>query len=887
MFRPGRGPGRGPAGFVRAFAAANKTSYWVGGSGNWSDATNHWANVSGGLPNAANLPDATTDAVFDASSNATAYTVTINASAVCRDLNFSTPPAVSGTVTLAGSSPLSIAGNMQLLAGMSGTGNTSTITFSSTLAGRTIAFNGASLGGAIVFDGVGGSWTLMDTLSLSATGTGSLTVTNGALFSNGQSLSVARFLSSGSATRTINLSGSAVTLTFSAAGTLWGLNATGLTWIAPASLTYTGTATGTIFSGGGLAYNAVSLSATGNAMSTMIGANSFTSLSITCSAANNNWFLIGANQTVSGALTLAGNSVTNRLFFATCNAAGTPTPGTAFSISAASVTASNTDFMDITGAGAAIPFSGTSLGDCLGNTNITFTPAVSRFWVATSGGSWSATSSWAATTGGASGVTVPLPQDTVTLDANSITSGGRTITIDIPRIGKNVTFATIANTPTVSNSQVTYNFGHLTLGSSMTAALASTHTLAGRSAQTLTSATVTLMGTNAGLNVQAPGGSYTLQDALTVGGTSTVGINLLLGTLDTNGFTVTCPGRVTITAGTLSMGASIIVLTGAGNTSPWLYVSGTIVPGASTVKFTDATATTKTFAGGGQTYNNIWFSGAGTGVFLLSGSNTFNDYKADANLVLQFTASTTTTAASYTIASGCSITSSTASNHTLAKTGGPNVKVNALTVSRSTATPGFTFYARNGSTDGGNNSGWNFYDPDYVLSAVAGAYVIAGSAASVRWGHRLAAVAGAYALAGQAASLLYGRRLTAAAGAYTFSGKTANLLKGYYLAAGAGSFAYAGKVASLLWGHRLTAAAGSYAIAGSVAAQRWNRILRAGAGAYLLAGSAANLIKMAPAQPLDTDQIWYLPSRSTRWNIAPRATTFVLPARGVSYKRRS
>lgn len=39
--------------------------YWVGGTGNWSDATNHWASVSGGTPNAANLPTASDTVNFD------------------------------------------------------------------------------------------------------------------------------------------------------------------------------------------------------------------------------------------------------------------------------------------------------------------------------------------------------------------------------------------------------------------------------------------------------------------------------------------------------------------------------------------------------------------------------------------------------------------------------------------------------------------------------------------------------------------------------------------------------------------------------------------------------------------------------------------------------
>lgn len=50
------------------FGDAPASAYWVGGSGDWTDATNHWATSTGGLPNAANLPDETTDVFIDANS---------------------------------------------------------------------------------------------------------------------------------------------------------------------------------------------------------------------------------------------------------------------------------------------------------------------------------------------------------------------------------------------------------------------------------------------------------------------------------------------------------------------------------------------------------------------------------------------------------------------------------------------------------------------------------------------------------------------------------------------------------------------------------------------------------------------------------------------------
>lgn len=49
--------------------------YWVGGSGNWSDDTNHWATSSGGSPGGGNKPGTADTAIFDASSGSGTCTV--------------------------------------------------------------------------------------------------------------------------------------------------------------------------------------------------------------------------------------------------------------------------------------------------------------------------------------------------------------------------------------------------------------------------------------------------------------------------------------------------------------------------------------------------------------------------------------------------------------------------------------------------------------------------------------------------------------------------------------------------------------------------------------------------------------------------------------------
>lgn len=60
---------------VHPVSASPTDAYWVGGSGDWSDATNHWATTSGGSPNSANLPASTTNVHFDGNSGSS---ITVN-----------------------------------------------------------------------------------------------------------------------------------------------------------------------------------------------------------------------------------------------------------------------------------------------------------------------------------------------------------------------------------------------------------------------------------------------------------------------------------------------------------------------------------------------------------------------------------------------------------------------------------------------------------------------------------------------------------------------------------------------------------------------------------------------------------------------------------------
>ena len=161
--------------------------YWYGGSGNWSDYTNHWSNNSGNSPAspAANAPTSTDDAIFDGNSNATAYTVTIDATANCANLTVGNP-GTSGVTTVAGGLNLNIYGNLSTATGVLVT-HSGTLAFKATSGTKTITTNGVSFGSFIEFNGSGGTFQLVDDLTF----TRNLTLTAGTFDPNGRTVTMA------------------------------------------------------------------------------------------------------------------------------------------------------------------------------------------------------------------------------------------------------------------------------------------------------------------------------------------------------------------------------------------------------------------------------------------------------------------------------------------------------------------------------------------------------------------------------------------------------------------------------------------------------------------------------------------------------------------------
>jgi hypothetical protein len=242
--------------------------YWVGGTGNWSDNTNHWSATSGGSPGASK-PTSADNVYFDENSfTAEGQTVTIDEAANCLDMDW-TGATNSPTLVNSGANVLYIYGSLTFIAAM--TDNHLRNKFMQGTGTHTITTNGLSVCGQIVISGTG-TYSLQDELSLYGVGWGSLCLNKGVFNTNNQNINCIGMTRNGTQGLTVNLGSSVITNL----GVWTFTNLTNLTFDAGTS-TIIMTGNSETFAGGGLTYHNVRFSGT---PTTVTGANTFNTLTV-------------------------------------------------------------------------------------------------------------------------------------------------------------------------------------------------------------------------------------------------------------------------------------------------------------------------------------------------------------------------------------------------------------------------------------------------------------------------------------------------------------------------------------------------------------------------------------------------------------------------------
>lgn len=657
--------------------------YWVGGTGNW-DLTNttNWSATSGGS-GGATVPTSTDDVFFDSGSGS--GTVTVTATVSCQSLDFTGYPTTS---TFTGTGNIQVNGNLKIVSGFTFTHTGIWYLNSSTVSSFTIQTGGNTLNELRIstLSTLASTWTLQDALTANAFQHGAGTFTT-----NNYNLTLQSLTSNTSNTRTLNFGSSVITLSGSTLPVT--LNSTGLTVNAGTS-TININNNNVTFAGANATFYDVSFNGAASTSSSITGANTFRNLTITGRNTENiHQIAISANQTITGTLTVtAGFGGPARTFLRS------NTIGTTRTLTCNAVSFTDTDFRDITIAGSAIPVIGTRLGDCKGNSGITFDASKTVYTTGGGGTQLWVSAIWATSPGGSvSLANFPLAQDTAVVTSGTPTSGGTlTIggafnlgTIDMSaRTTNTMTLATGTQTPSV--------YGNWINGTGITISGTGTMTFAGRGSQTLTSSGKTFTQT---FTINTPGGSVTLQDALLCNRSVTPSFILAAGTFDANGYNVTLSGLssqlsadTTTTSRTLAFGSGTWTIAGSGGftaTSTNLTVTGT-----GTISLTSSSA--KTFAGGGISYAGITLNQGGSGALTISGSNTFKDitntYSATGATSILFTAGTTQILSQFT-ATGAS---------------GKVLTLGSTTTSQATLQKGAAWLMGANSTNGGNNTGLSF-----------------------------------------------------------------------------------------------------------------------------------------------------------------------------------
>jgi len=285
-----------------------------------------------------------------------------------------------------------------------------------------------------------------------------------------------------------------------------------------------------------------------------------------------------------------------------------------------------------------------------------------------------------------------------------VVSGTYTLTINNGNID-NLDFTGFSGTLETTSTAVPSIHRNLTLSSGMTTTNAGgAITLIGTTDSTVTT-NGAVLNQNLGISKTTVTPVVYLGDNLT----SNAALSLVVGTLNTANYAINVASfnsaSTTPSNRVLTLGSSAITVTG----SEW-NVASVVSLTSNTANITMSSSSSKTFAGGGLIYYNLIQGGSGT--LTITGSNTFNDITNTTQpATVTLTSGTTQTVSNFTLSgtSGNFITLNSAtpgSAATLSKSTG-TVSVNYLSITDSTAIGGATWDAYY-STDGGNNSGWNF-----------------------------------------------------------------------------------------------------------------------------------------------------------------------------------
>ncbi len=289
--------------------------------------------------------------------------VTPSSNFLCNDFDLT---GFTGTWSAA---PLSTSGNFTLGAGMTATGGAFTITFTATNS-KTINTNGVNINRSFTFNGVGGTWTLLNNLDINGAQTDrAITLTNGTFNANGFNVSTLSFSSNNTNVRTLTMGSGTWTLT--GTGTVWNTGTvTNLTLNAGTStiLINDASASSKTFSSGTATFGNLTLEGSGSG-TFIIGTQTATNIFnvFTVSTAPHTVQVFAGKTIIASSIAWSGTSGNLNTFQSTTN-------GTSWTINVPSGTISQDyiSLQDSTATGSIPFYAGAHSTNVSGNTNWLF-----------------------------------------------------------------------------------------------------------------------------------------------------------------------------------------------------------------------------------------------------------------------------------------------------------------------------------------------------------------------------------------------------------------------------------------------------------------------------------------------------------------------------------
>lgn len=544
--------------------------YWVGGSGNWSNYAAHWATTSGGQLFHTQVPTSTDNVYFDANSFVTNNDIVFIDQTIvyCNNIDWS---GANKNPTLGGNfnTFLKIYGSLKFTPQMKYTFE-GIIAFESTSLSKTITTNGKKFINDIYFSGVGGEWTLQDSLTLDSTSR--IYLYNGTLNTNNQTVRCGSFISDNSNIRGLNLGSSKIYLTPEPYNTQ--------SWYTPITTNFNfnaGTSSIKIRTNswgsywyqaylGDISYHDFTFYSRDNfGICELRGGKAFHNLAFENIMegkidADSNIFIhkgifnakvnINTSCTFDSLVLSPGKVYTlksgttqkiNNALIANGNCSGglitleSDTAGSQAIIRKAngSVNCTHLLLKDIKAIGGA-SFNASNSIDLGNNPGWTINLPIARnlYWVGGQG-NWDDISHWSTTSGGIGGSCIPTPIDNVYFDSNSFSANYQNIQeSNSTKYCKNMNWNVLNYLNQFYNNYTLKIYGSLYFNSSLYSNFGKVFFEANTSGNTISCAGLDMHE----VNFNGNGGEWQLQDSLTINGK----VNLISGTLKTKGHKIVC-----------------------------------------------------------------------------------------------------------------------------------------------------------------------------------------------------------------------------------------------------------------------------------------------------------------------------------------------------------